>query len=149
IVAVQKINIEQLQSDAKRYMDNVRNVQMSLDSGNLSDSKKFHPQDRVGQVVQRHMKDARRKAEEMELYLEEMSKSYNDIMTFYGEDPTDDNARRDFFSKLASFLTDWKRSREKNMQYEETRRRNEASMKRKHAQLKVTGGAVEGAPPSP
>ncbi|PNH51291.1 hypothetical protein VD0002_g10252 [Verticillium dahliae] len=149
IVAVQKINIEQLQSDAKRYMDNVRNVQMSLDSGNLSDSKKFHPQDRVGQVVQRHMKDARRKAEEMELYLEEMSKSYNDIMTFYGEDPTDDNARRDFFSKLASFLTDWKKSREKNMQYEETRRRNEASMKRKHAQLKVTGGAVEGAPPSP
>lgn len=149
IMTVQKINIEQLQTDAKKYIDNIRNVQMSLDSGNLSDSKKFHPEDRVGQIVQRHMKDARRKAEEMQLYLEEMVKTYNDIMVFYGEDPTEENARREFFSKLATFLMGWKQSREKNMQFEEQRRRNEASMKRKHAQLKPSAGNVEGAPPSP
>ena len=29
-------------------------------------------------------------------------------MTFYGEDSTDDNARREFFSKLAAFVTEWK-----------------------------------------
>ncbi|KAI0020278.1 hypothetical protein F4780DRAFT_375532 [Xylariomycetidae sp. FL0641] len=148
VITVQKINIEQLQADAKRYMDNVRNVQMSLDSGNLSDPKKFHPQDRVSQIVQRCMKEARRKAEQMALYLEEMVHTYNDIMVFYGEDPTDENARREFFAKLALFLQEWKKSREKNIQYEETRRRNEASMKRKHAQLKINN-AVEGAPPSP
>lgn len=122
---------------------------MSLDVGNLSDSKKFHPQDRVSQVVQRIMKDARRKAEEMSLYLEEMMKTYNDIMVFYGEDPADENARRDFFAKLAMFIGEWKKSREKNIKYEEQRRRNEASMKRKHQQLNVAGGKVEGAPPSP
>ncbi|OLN85041.1 Cytokinesis protein sepA [Colletotrichum chlorophyti] len=149
VIMAQKINIEQLQSDAKQYIDTVKNVQMSLDAGNLSDSKKFHPQDRVSQVVQRIMKDARRKAEEMQLYLEEMVKSYNDIMVFYGEDPTDDNARRDFFAKLAIFITEWKKSREKNITLEETRRRNEASMKRKHAQLNVSNNKVEGAPPSP
>lgn len=150
IMTAQKINIEQLQTDAKRYIDNIRNIQMSLDSGNLSDPKKFHPQDRVSQIVQRCMKEARRKAEQMELYLEEMIRIYNDIMVFYGEDPADDNARRDFFAKLALFLQEWKKSRDKNVTYEENRRRNEASMKRKQqAQLKISGTGVEGAPPSP
>ena len=108
VVAAQKLNVDQLQLDAKRYIENIKNVQTSLDSGNLSDPKKFHPQDRVSQVVQRSMKDARRKAEQMQLYLEEMTRTYDDIMTFYGEDSTDDNARRDFFSKLAVFVTEWK-----------------------------------------
>lgn len=145
VLTAQKINIEQLQADARRYIDNIRNVQMSLDSGNLSDPKKFHPQDRVSQVVQRCMKDARRKAEQMELYLEEMMKTYNDIMTFYGEDPTDENARRDFFAKLAHFISEWKRSREKNLQLEETRKRNEANMRRKHERLKASNpAALEG-----
>ena len=108
VVAAQKLNVDQLQQDAKKYIDNIRNVQASLDSGNLSDPKKFHPQDRVSQVVQRSMKEARRKAEQMQLYLEEMTRTYDDIMQFYGEDSADENARRDFFSKLASFVTEWR-----------------------------------------
>ncbi|SPN97629.1 probable cytokinesis protein SepA [Cephalotrichum gorgonifer] len=149
VISIQKINVDQLQADARRYVDNIKNVQMSLDSGNLSDPKKFHPQDRVSQVVQRCMKDARRKAEQMSLYLEEMGKTFDDIMVFYGEDPQDENARRDFFAKLAGFVTDWKKSREKNIALEETRRRNEASMKRKHALKSPLSASSEGAPPSP
>ena len=142
VVTAQKLNVEQLQLDAKKYIDNIKNVQSTLDSGNLSDPKKFHPQDRVSQVVQRSMKDARRKAEQMQLYLEEMTRSYNDIMIFYGEDSTDENARRDFFAKLAAFVTDWRKSREKNVTMEETRRRNEASMARKRAAKNVNPAAA-------
>lgn len=150
VIAVQKINIEQLQLDAKKYIDNIKNVQMTLDSGSLSDPKKFHPQDRVSPIVQRCMKDARRKAEQMSLYLEEMIRTYNDIMVFYGEDPADENARRDFFAKLAFFLQEWKKSRDKNIQAEEQRRRNEASMKRKHAnQLKINAVAEAAGHQSP
>ncbi len=149
VVTAQKLNVEQLQQDAKRYIDNIKNVQMSLDSGNLSDPKKFHPQDRVSQVVQRSMKDARRKAEQMQLYLEDMVRTYDDIMAFYGEDPSDENARRDFFSKLAVFVQEWKKSREKNMSLEETRKRNEASMKRKHQQLKLNVASETNGPYSP
>ena len=108
VLTAQKLNVEQLRMDAKKYIDNIKNVQSSLDSGNLSDPKKFHPQDRVSQVVQRSMKDARRKAEQMQLFLDEMNRTYDDIMTFYGEDSSDENARRDFFAKLASFVTEWK-----------------------------------------
>jgi cytokinesis protein len=108
VITAQKINVEQLQSDAKRYIDNVKNIQMSLDAGNLSDPSKFHPEDKVAIVVQRTMKEARRKAEQLQVFLEDMQKMYDDIMAFYGEDPQDDSARRDFFAKLANFVLEWK-----------------------------------------
>lgn len=108
VVAAQKINVEQLQTDAKKYIDNVKNIQMSLDAGNLSDPSKFHPEDKVSIIVQRSMKEARRKAEQLQVFLEDMQKSYDDIMAFYGEDPTDDSSRRDFFAKLANFVQEWK-----------------------------------------
>jgi cytokinesis protein len=107
VLTAQKINIEQLQGDAKKYVDNINNVQASLDAGNLSDPKRFHPEDRVSQVVQRSMKEARRKAEQMNFYLEEMNRSYDAILAFFGDDPKDDNARREFFSKLANFVKDY------------------------------------------
>ncbi|KIW48110.1 uncharacterized protein PV06_00729 [Exophiala oligosperma] len=142
VVPASKLNVDQLRLDAKKYIDNIKNVQASLDAGNLSDPKKFHPQDRVAQVVQRSMKEARRKAEQMQLYLEETSRTYDDIMTYFGEDNQDENARREFFSKLGGFVTEWKKSREKNTAMEETRRRLEASMARKRAQggLTASGG---------
>ncbi|KAF2428043.1 hypothetical protein EJ08DRAFT_651133 [Tothia fuscella] len=133
VVTAQKLNVDALMQDAKRYIDNIKNVQSSLDAGNLSDSKKFHPEDRVSVVVQRSMKEARRKAEQMQIFLEEMTVSFKEIMMFFGEDPTDENARRVFFRQLAEFVGEWKKSREKNMGIEESRRRNEANMKRKLA----------------
>jgi cytokinesis protein len=148
VIGARKINVDQLIQDAKNYISNVNNVQSSLDAGTLSDPKKFHPEDRVSVVTQRVMKDARRKAEQLGLYLEDMSANYNEIMTFFGEDPTDENSRRNFFSSFAEFLADWKRSRDKNVNVEDTRRRNEASMKRKAAvSAPVTPGTDT--PPSP
>ena len=108
VVGAQKINIEQLQGDAKKYIDNINNVQMSLDAGNLSDPKKFHPEDRVSQVVQRSMKEARRKAEQMQLYLDENKRIYDDILTYFGDDSRDENARREFFGKLSNFVQEYK-----------------------------------------
>jgi cytokinesis protein len=142
VIGLQKINVDQLRSDSTKYISNVKNVQASLDAGNLSDPKKFHPQDRVSQIVQRSMKDARRKAEQLQLYLDEMVKSYDEIMMFYGEDNTDENARRDFFAKLSSFLVEWKKSREKNIGLEESRKRTEASLARKRVNVNLANGAA-------
>ena len=131
VVGAQKVNVEQVKTDARAYIDNINKVQMSLDAGNLSDPKKFHPEDRVSQVAQRAMKEARRKAEQLEFFLDEMIAKFEEIMAFYGEDATDENARRDFFPKLAAFVSGWKTSKEKNVVFEDTKKRNEASMKRK------------------
>jgi len=154
VVAASKLNVDQLRQDAKKYIDNIKNVQASLDSGNLSDPKKFHPQDRVAQVVQRSMKEARRKAEQMQLYLEETSRTYDDIMTYFGEDNQDENARREFFSKLGGFVTEWKKSREKNIAIEENKKRIEISLARKrnlasaNASGTVSGTETPGSPPA-
>ncbi|KAH7089838.1 hypothetical protein FB567DRAFT_619186 [Paraphoma chrysanthemicola] len=131
VITAQKINVEQLVQDAKKYIDNIKNIQASLDAGNLSDPSKFHPEDKFTIIVQRSMKEARRKSEQLQVFLEDMQKSYDDIMAFYGEDPTDDNSRREFFAKLANFVQEWKRSKEKNVGLEEQHRRNEISMRRK------------------
>ncbi|KAM5452063.1 hypothetical protein MaudCBS49596_003413 [Microsporum audouinii] len=149
VIQVQKANVDQLQLEARKYIDNIKNVQSSLDSGNLSDPKKFHPQDRVNLIVQRCMKDARRKAEQLQLYLDETNQTYDDIMVFYGEDHTDENARRDFFSKLATFLQEWRKSKEKNITWEENRRRTEASLARKRAKPGLTNGIDSGTSTSP
>jgi len=154
VVTAQKINVELLQQDAKKYIDNIKNIQMSLDAGNLSDPSKFHPEDKVSIVVQRCMKEARRKAEQLQVYLEDIHMSYDDIMDFYGEDPSDDSARRDFFAKLANFVQEWKKSREKNTALEEQHRRNEISMRRKASQqnlnpLSPSGLSDSDAPKSP
>lgn len=143
VTSVSKLNVDQMRQDAKKYIENIQNVQASLDAGNLSDPKKFHPQDRVVQVVSRSMKEARRKAEQMSLYLEETSRTYDDIMTYFGEDNTDENSRRDFFNKLAGFVTEWKKSREKNVVMEEARRRAEASIARKRNLAGAGGSGVE------
>ncbi|TQS32286.1 hypothetical protein Golomagni_07405, partial [Golovinomyces magnicellulatus] len=137
VISLQKLNVDHLRSDAQKYIDTIRNVQRTLDSGSLSDPKQFHPQDRVSQVTQRIMKEARRKADQMELYLDEMKKTFYDIMVFYGENPTDEKTRLDFFQKLAHFLGEWRKSKDKNLYLEEVRKRNEASMKRKHAAQKA------------
>jgi cytokinesis protein len=144
VVGLAKLNIDQLRTDAKKYIDNIKNVQSSLDAGNLSDPKKFHPQDRVAQVVQRSMKEARRKAEQLSMYLEETSRVYDEIMAYFGEDAQDENARRDFFAKLSGFVVEWKKSREKNITLEETKRRIEASLARKKAATAPTGTPVSG-----
>jgi len=142
VMTTYKINIEQLQGDAKKYIDNINNVQSSLDSGNLSDPDRFHPEDRVSQVVQRSMKDARRKAGEMQLYLDEMNRVYDDILTYFGDDNRDENSRREFFGKLANFLQEYKKSHEKNIVLEDTWRRNEANMRRKQLHPQQHGAAV-------
>ncbi|KAG9997147.1 FH2-domain-containing protein, partial [Aureobasidium melanogenum] len=89
--------------------------------------------------------------EQMELYLEEMKRTYNDILTFFGDDNQDESARREFFSKLANFVNEYKKSHEKNISQEETQRRNEVSMRRKaQAQSALEKATADPAgPPSP
>lgn len=142
VVPAAKLNVDQLRQDAKKYIDNIKNIQSSLDMGNLSDPKKFHPQDRVAQVVQRSMKDARRKAEQLGMYLDETTRVFDDIMTYFGEDSADENARREFFSKLAGFVTEWRKSREKNVTWEDNKRKMEASIARKRAAVNTVASSL-------
>ena len=100
--------MDHLAQQAQKFIGNVRSVQMSVDSGNLSEPKKFHPQDRVLQVVLPVLPEARKKAEYLKDYLEAMNKTYADLLTFYGEDPNDENSRKRFFKLISDFVKNYK-----------------------------------------
>jgi cytokinesis protein len=80
----------------------------------------------------------------MQLYLTEMNRVYDDILTFFGDDNKDENARRDFFGKLANFVNEYKKSNEKNLILEETWRRNEANMRRKQINVQAANAGGNG-----
>jgi len=58
------------------------------------------------------MKDTRRKVKQIQLYLEDIARTYGDPIVFYGEDPSDENARKNLSSKVTVIVTEWKKSRE-------------------------------------
>lgn len=98
---------------------------MSVDSGNLSDSKKFHPQDKVLKIITPVLSDARDKAGYLSDHLEAMQKTFADVLTYYGEDPHDENSRKRFFKIIADFVKNYRVSHDKNMELEDEERRRE------------------------
>lgn len=108
VMTLEKTDIDQLVLQARNYISNIKNVQQSLDSGNLSDASVFHPQDRVLQVVKMPLMEAREKAEFLSDHLSLMLDTYDQLLKMFGEDPQDENARKRFFKMIAEFLRDWK-----------------------------------------
>ncbi|KAL2197579.1 hypothetical protein P885DRAFT_34685 [Corynascus similis CBS 632.67] len=148
VLTAQKINIEQLQTDAKKYIDNINNVQRALDSGSLSDPKKFHPQDRVVQIVGRCMKEARRKAEQMQVYLEEMG------MRDGADDPADAEKRETLRRSRRQTADEERRMRRRRREMAQSSASNAdvraASLSREGSVVDGYGGrADEEVPPTP
>lgn len=106
--ALEKVDVDNLRKEAKVFIDNVNNIQQSVDFGNLSDKSKFHPQDRILQVLLPILPEARKKAEYISDHLKEMSNTYDKLLTFFGENPNDESARKGFFKKISVFLRDFK-----------------------------------------
>lgn len=119
VLDVVKISIEQLVSDCKEFSQSIVNVERSVEFGNLSDSSKFHPQDRVLAKVLPILPDARKKGEllgdEVKLTIMEFLR----LMQIYGEDSEDKFAKNSFFKKFADFITEYKKAQNQNIKAEE------------------------------
>ncbi|KAM9910526.1 hypothetical protein OXX69_004397 [Metschnikowia pulcherrima] len=116
---VAKYSIEVLSSDTREYAQSIKNVQSSIDFGNLSDVSKFHPQDRVLKLVSPLLPKAKKKAE---LLLDQASftfKEFDNLMLYFGEDPTDSFVRNSFISKFTNFMIEFKKAQRENMKREE------------------------------
>ncbi|RPB00177.1 actin-binding FH2 [Choiromyces venosus 120613-1] len=124
-VSLEKVDVDNLMMQAKRFIDNINNIQTSVDSGNLSDPKKFHPSDRVLQVVLPILPEARKKAGYLKDHLEAMTKTYDDLLTYYGEDHTDESSRKRFFKMISDFVKNYKASNQKNLELEDEEKRRE------------------------
>ncbi|KAF8471966.1 hypothetical protein BDZ91DRAFT_790995 [Kalaharituber pfeilii] len=123
--AMEKVDVDNLKKEANIFINNINIVQQSVDSGNLSDKSKFHPQDKVLQVVLPVLPEARKKAGYISDHLQDMSNTFDKLMQFFGEDPSDESARKGFFKKISLFLKDYRASHQKNQDIEEDERRAE------------------------
>lgn len=116
---VAKFSIENISSDCKEYAQAIKNVQSSIDIGNLSDVSVFHPKDRVLKVVSPALPKAKRKAD---MLLDQAActfKEFDNLMTYFGEDPSDSFVRNSFISKFTNFMHEFKKAQKENLKREE------------------------------
>jgi cytokinesis protein len=119
---VVKLSIEQLGNDARDFTQNIKNVETSIDVGNLSDSSKFHPNDKVLNKVLPVLPEAKRKSDLLQDQAKLTMAEFEKLMRFFGEDPGDSFAKNSFFSKFVDFTNDYKKARRENLKREEEER---------------------------
>lgn len=120
--SVVKLSVEQLNTDSRAFTSNIKNVEASIDVGNLSDSTKFHPNDRVLNKVLPVLPEAKRKSDQLQDQLKLTMTEFEKLMRFFGEDPNDVFAKNSFFRKFVDFTNDYKKVRRENLKREEEER---------------------------
>lgn len=124
--SVTKLPVDQLKNDCTEFMRTIKNCQSSVDIGNLSDTSKLHPKDKVLAYVLTGLPDARNKRDNLNDQLKNTMSEFTKLMKYFGEDPTDSQSSSTFFSKFANFVTEYKRAKQENMQRELDNRAYEA-----------------------
>ncbi|ODV87610.1 hypothetical protein CANARDRAFT_26987 [[Candida] arabinofermentans NRRL YB-2248] len=131
IVLAAKISVEQLSTDCRSFIQSIKNIDASLQDGNLSDASTFHPQDKFLHVVLRGLPNARTKSD----LLKDRSKlaldKFDNMMKYFGEDPTaDEFVRNSFFKKFSEFIESFEKVSKENQELEERNRKYELTMKK-------------------
>lgn len=116
---VVKVSVDQLINDCRSFTQSIINVERSVEIGNLSDSSKFHPQDRVLAKVLPVLQEARKKADLLENEVKLTMLEFSGLMQVYGEDSSDKFAKNSFFRKFVDFINEYKRAQEQNIKSEE------------------------------
>lgn len=119
LMDVVKISVEQMVNDCKEYGRSIINVERSIEIGNLSDSSKFHPLDRVLVKTLPVLPDARKKGDLLDDEVKLTMIEFSNLMQTYGEDADDKFAKDSFFKKFVDFITEYKKAQEQNLAAEE------------------------------
>ncbi|KAK6510748.1 hypothetical protein TWF506_009847 [Arthrobotrys conoides] len=147
---VTRVNIDQIQTDCNSFIKEIEIVQRQIDSGKLSEPKKFHPEDRVLRIVHPVMPDARDKAVYLKAQLDNMGETYDKLLRLFGEDPKDEQSKTTFFPKIVNFLKEYEQARKNNMDIEKKKADYEKRFKQKSAKAaKDKLATATGPPPSP
>ncbi|XBW37333.1 hypothetical protein QEN19_002915 [Hanseniaspora menglaensis] len=149
LVDVVKISVDQLVSDCKNYEQNIKNVETSLEKGNLNDSSKFHPDDKVITKILPVIGDCKKKADLLSDELMLTMMEFESLMKLFGEDTNDQFAKNNFFRKFTDFMQQFKKSGEVNKRVEEEERayerrkqimeEQELANQKKENEIPVTG----------
>lgn len=123
---INNISVEQLESDCVEYEKGIQNALSSLTRGNLSDSKNFHPEDRILRKISGPMETAKVKNTALQAHLKRTVEEFDNLMRYFGETPEDSGSKGSFFGKFSSFVSEFKKAHVENVQREEEQRAYEA-----------------------
>lgn len=117
-----KIVVEQIETDCQDFQRNVANAITSIEKGNLSLSDQFHPDDQILNVLKGPLDNARLKSSLLSSHLKRTIENYFQLMEFFGENPHDASSRNSFFGKFSGFVLEFKKVHIENVQKEEDER---------------------------
>ena len=122
VLDVVKVSIEQLVNDCRDFSQSIVNVERSVEIGNLSDSSKFHPLDKILIKTLPVLPEARKKGDLLEDEVKLTIMEFESLMHTYGEDSGDKFAKISFFKKFADFINEYKKAQSQNLAAEEEER---------------------------
>ena len=112
------------------FVESVKNVQRSCDTGTLSEPERFHPEDHAMKFILSFINEAQKKAKNLSGLFEATIKTeFDGVMRYFGEDPIDKSARAAFFRRFSDFLTQYQSVKKENMEREEARKKEESRKK--------------------
>lgn len=128
-VEIEKFSIETIMNDCREFTQGIKNVQKSIDIGNLSDLSQFHPEDKAMKVILPALPKAVRKGELLQDQANCTIKEFERAMRYFGEDPSDTFVKNSFIGKFANFLKDFKKVHAENKKRDEDIRLYEQRMR--------------------
>ncbi|EPX72762.1 formin Cdc12 [Schizosaccharomyces octosporus yFS286] len=119
VIEASKLNIETIEQECTELIRGCQNVRLDCDSGVLSDPTSFHPDDKILTVIIPWLNEGVKKMDFLKEHLRTMNTTLNNAMRYFGEQPSDPNARNVFFKKISSFISEYKRAKAENLKTEE------------------------------
>jgi Formin Homology 2 Domain len=135
-----QVSILDLERECGEFIELVKIVQRSCDSGALSDPDVFHPEDRSLKLILSFLNEAQKKSKNLSaLFVATIKTEFEGVMRYFGEDPIDRSARAGFFRRFAEFMTQYQTAKKENFKREEAKRMEEARKKVLGTSQKATG----------
>jgi cytokinesis protein len=124
------VSVLDLERECGEFIESVKIVQRSCDSGSLSDPDRFHPEDQSLKLILSFLNEAKKKAKNLSALFDATIKTeFEGVMRYFGEDPIDKSARSGFFRRFADFMVQYQTAKQENMTREESKRKDEARKK--------------------
>ena len=121
------VSILDLERECAEFIEAVKIVQRSCDTGALSDPDLFHPEDHSLKLILSFLNEAQKKSKNLSGLFEATIKTeFEGVMRYFGEDPIDKSARSGFFRRFVDFMTQYQTAQKENLDREDAKRKDEA-----------------------
>ncbi|GAV52715.1 hypothetical protein ZYGR_0AG07060 [Zygosaccharomyces rouxii] len=116
------ISIDHIQSECEEYCSKVNSVVRMTTEGILSQQSNLHPKDEIMRKVKYKINRAKTKSQLLCDQYKLINADLDKLMKYFGESPTDKEAKNSFFANFGEFSVVFKKCAKENIEKEEAYR---------------------------